>query len=202
LNVVVSALALGVIVERIYAVLFRLRIPVKGFLDAVEKQLLAGKIDRAIQICSSYPDAALPHVVRAALTHSNMGAAAVSDAIEEARTEIVPRVSKRTASLWSLANIATLIGLIGTILGLIGAFAAVAVAAPEKKAEMLSRGIAEAMYNTAFGLMIAVACIGAHLFLTQASKGIIESIDHVSVRIENLLARSRSQARRGQFESA
>lgn len=201
-NIAVSILALGIIVERIYAVFFRLRIPVKPFMDAVEKQLLAGKVDRAIQICSSYPDAALPGVIRAALTHSNLGGAAVAGAIEEAMSEVAPKVNKRTSSLWSLANIATLVGLIGTIFGLIGAFAAVAVASPDKKAEMLSNGIAEAMYNTAFGLTIAVSCIGAHLLLTGATKGIVESIEHASVRIENLLARSRSQSRRGQYESA
>ncbi len=201
-NVFISAVSIAVMGERFYAVFFRLRVPEKAFLEQVEKQLVAGKVDRAIQICASYPDAALPQVIKAALQQANHGGAAITGAIDEALLEVSPKISKRISALWSLANIATLVGLIGTIFGLIQAFGATALIAPDQKAAALSKGISEAMYNTAMGLTIAVACIIAHLLLTTSTRGMMENIEHSSARIENLLARARSQARRGQYESA
>jgi biopolymer transport protein ExbB/TolQ len=43
------------------------------------------------------------------------------------------------------------------------------------------------MYNTAFGLMIAVTCIFAHLALSGIAKRIIGDLDYYSSRLENLL---------------
>jgi biopolymer transport protein ExbB len=159
--------ALSVIAERFFVVFFRLRISDRDFLDAVEKQLNAGNMDKAIKLCQLAPNAPLARVTRAALSAVRYGPAAVTSAIDEAILEVVPQVKKRIEILWSIANIATLIGLIGTIVGLIGAFKAVAAVDPEKKTAMLTAGISEAMNNTAFGLTIAVTCIIAHMVLAR-----------------------------------
>src|SRR5439155_222806 len=85
--------------------------------------------------------------------------------------------------------IATLLGLIGTITGLIGTFKSLGAASPEQKQLLLSKGISEAMNNTAFGLGIAVTCIVAHLMLTSKSKAMIEEIEFNALKLENMLAR-------------
>jgi biopolymer transport protein ExbB/TolQ len=151
-------------------------------------------MDKAIKLCQLAPGAPLARVTRAALQAVRFGPAAVTASIDEAILEVVPLVRKRIEILWSIANIATLIGLIGTIVGLIGAFAAVAVVSPEQKAVLLTKGISEAMNNTAFGLSIAVTCIIAHMILSSATKKIAESTEYGAVKIENLLNRLRTQA--------
>ena len=88
-----------------------------------------------------------------------------------------------------LANIATLVGLIGTISGLIKTFAALAAASPAEKQAKLSTGISEAMYNTGFGLMIAVVCIASQLWLANKAKHMLEEVEFNSMKLENLLAR-------------
>ena len=70
-------------------------------------------------------------------------------------SELMPELEKRVAALWTLANIATLIGLLGTITGLIKAFGAVAHAEASQCAVILSAGISEAMWTTALGLGLA-----------------------------------------------
>ncbi len=193
INLGVFIFALSVIAERFFVVFFRLRISDRDFLDAVEKQLNAGNMDKAIKLCQLAPNAPLARVTRSALSAVRYGPAAVTAAIDEAILEVVPTVKKRIEILWSLANIATLIGLIGTIIGLIGAFKAVAAVDPEKKTAMLTAGISEAMNNTAFGLTIAVTCIVAHMILNGATKKIAEGAEYGSVKIENILARLRAQ---------
>ena len=43
------------------------------------------------------------------------------------------------------------------------------------------------MNTTAFGLIVAIPCMLAHLFLSGMTKKIVDEIDQHSVRLENLL---------------
>ncbi|MFL5263952.1 MAG: MotA/TolQ/ExbB proton channel family protein [Anaeromyxobacteraceae bacterium] len=188
-NLIASAVAVAIIVERTLALAVKLNLNAAPFMEQVQKLVMTGNVDRALKLCGAAPKAALSRVVRAGLARANRGEAEVSKALEEALMEVTPLVGKRIASLWSLANIATLLGLIGTITGLIGTFKSLGAASPEMKQIMLSRGISEAMNNTAFGLGIAVTCIVAHLLLTSKSKAMIDELEYNAVKLENLLSR-------------
>jgi biopolymer transport protein ExbB/TolQ len=191
-NLIASAVAVAIILERAVALSAKLNVNARSFMDEVQKLVLAGQNEKALKLCEAAGARALPRVVKAGLESANRGEAEVSRALEEAVLEVTPDVSKRIASLWSLANIATLLGLIGTIAGLIGTFKSLGAASPEMKQVMLSKGISEAMNNTAFGLGIAVTCIIAHLLLTSKSKAMIEEIEFNALRLENALARQRA----------
>jgi biopolymer transport protein ExbB len=186
-NLVFLTFALASIIERTVMIMFRFNVNATMFMAQIEKLVLSNNIDRAVKLCNSAPKAALPRVIRAGLTRSNRGQREVARALEEAVMEVTPLVAKRVPTLWSLANIATLTGLIGTIVGLIGTFKSLAAASPEMKQQMLSAGISEAMNNTAFGLIIAVICILAHMLLNTKSKAIIEEVEFHALRLENLL---------------
>jgi len=188
-NVVTSAVAIAIIVERIVVLAFKLNLNAAPFMEQVQKLVLSGNVDRAVKLCGAAPNAALSRVIRAGLTRANRGEQEVARSLEEAVLEVTPLVSKRIQPLWSLANIATLVGLIGTITGLIGTFKSLGAATPDMKQVMLSKGISEAMNNTAFGLTIAVVCIVAHLMLTSKAKAMIEEIEYNALRLENLLGR-------------
>ncbi len=188
-NLVTSVVAVAIIVERIIVLAFRLNLNAGPFMEQIQKLVLSGNVDRAVKLCGAAPDAALSRVVRAGLTRANKGDQEVSRALEEAVLEVTPAIGRRIAALWSLANVATLVGLIGTITGLIGTFRSLSAASPEMKQVMLSKGIAEAMNNTAFGLTIAVTCIVAHLLLTSKAKAMIEEVEYNALRIENMLSR-------------
>jgi biopolymer transport protein ExbB/TolQ len=188
-NVVVSAVSIAIIVERIVVLAFRLNLNAAPFMEQVQKLVLSGNVDRAVKLCGAAPNAALSRVIRAGLTRANRGEQEVARALEESVLEVTPLISKRVAPLWSLANIATLVGLVGTIVGLIGTFKSLGAATPDMKQVMLSKGISEAMNNTAFGLTIAVVCIVAHLMLSSKAKAMIDDIEYNALRLENLLGR-------------
>src|SRR6266702_844323 len=124
-NLVVSAIVVAVIIERTVFQLTRYRVNSKEFFAQVKKLVTAGNIDRAIKLCDAgdYPTLQL---VKAGLTHANKGPDEIDAAMSEKIGELKPAVEKRIGSLWSLANIATLVGLLGTVLGLIHTFGAVA----------------------------------------------------------------------------
>jgi hypothetical protein len=188
INLVVSAIVIAMIIERAAFQLSKYRVNSKEFFAQVKKLVSAGNIDRAIKLCDAgdYPTLQL---VKSGLTHANKGPDEIDAAMSEKLGELKPAVEKRIGSLWSLANIATLVGLLGTVLGLIHTFGAVAapgLSAADKQ-RVLASGIAEAMYNTAFGLGIAVTCMVAHLILHQRSKNIQHDLDATQERVFNLL---------------
>ena len=169
--------------------MFRYNLNAAPFMEQVTKLVLTGNVDRAVKLCGAAPNAPLAKVIRAGLTRANRGELEVAKAVEEAILEHTPPIQTRIGWLWSLANIATLIGLLGTVTGLITTFNAVSdprLSAAQRQAQ-LSLGISEAMYNTAFGLGIAVTCMIAHLFLHQRSKNIQHDLDATQERVFNLL---------------
>ncbi len=191
-NVVSLSVALAIVIERVVRLLFTYNLNAGPFMEQVQKLVLSGNVDRAVKLCGAAPDTALARVVRAGLTRANRGELEVAKAIEESIMEVTPSIQNRISALWSMANIATLLGLIGTIIGLIGAFKSLGAVSADKRSEVLSKGISEAMNNTAFGLGIAVTCIIAHLLLTARAKGMIEEVELNSLKLENLLARKSS----------
>ncbi len=188
LNLVVSAVVITIIIERAAFQLGRYRVNSREFFAQIKKLVAAGNIDRAIKLCdaSDYP---ILQLVKAGLTHANKGADEIDAALSEKLSELKPQVEKRVAALWSLANIATLIGLIGTVSGLITTFASISVPglSAADKQRMLSNGIAEAMYNTGFGLGIAVLCMIAHVLIHTRSKNIQHDLESTTERVFNLL---------------
>jgi biopolymer transport protein ExbB/TolQ len=188
MNLVVSAVVITIIIERTAFQLGRYRVNSKEFFAQIKKLVAAGNVDRAIKLCdaSDYP---ILQLVKAGLTHANKGADEIDAALSEKLSELKPAVEKRIGALWSLANIATLIGLIGTVSGLINTFGAIAAQGLSQadKQRMLSNGIAEAMYNTAFGLMIAVICMIAHVLLHTRAKNIQHDLESTTERVFNLL---------------
>jgi biopolymer transport protein ExbB/TolQ len=184
---VVSVMGLGIIVERFIFLFFKYNINATAFMAQIQKLVMANNIDRAIKLCNAAPNAALPKVIKAGLTRANKGETEIQNAVEEATLEVIPHIQKRTPALQGVANVATLLGLLGTIVGLIEAFAALEFARPDDRQKVLSRGIALAMNTTAFGLIVAIPCIFAHMILSGTTKRIIDEIDQYSVKLQNLL---------------
>jgi biopolymer transport protein ExbB/TolQ len=166
----------------------RYRVNSKEFFAQVKKLVLAGNIDRAIKLCEA-DDYPILQLVKAGLTHANKGPDEIDASLSEKLSELKPQSEKRIGALWSLANIATLIGLLGTVSGLIGTFGAIAAPglSQSDKQRMLSNGIAEAMYNTALGLGIAVFCMITHIILHTRSKTIQHDLEGTMERTFNML---------------
>lgn len=189
-NLVVSAIVVAIVIERTVFQLTKYRVNSKEFFAQVRKLVQANNLDRAIKLCEAgngaYPTLQL---VKAGLTVANRGADEIDAAMSEKLGELKPAVEARIGTLWSLANIATLLGLLGTVSGLIKTFKSVSSAniSASERQQKLAAGISEAMSNTAFGLGIAVTCMIAHLILHARSKSIQHDLDGTQERVFNLL---------------
>ncbi|MBM4292635.1 MAG: MotA/TolQ/ExbB proton channel family protein [Deltaproteobacteria bacterium] len=185
---VMSIIALAVMVDRFIFLYLRHNVNAVAFMEDIKRHVQAGHLENAIKSCNAVKDSALARVVKEGLTHANRSPGEIQNAIEEATLEVAPEITKRGTLLQNIANIATLLGLLGTIVGLIDAFSALAtITDPEQQTKMLTNGISVAMNTTAFGLIVAIPCLLAHVMLSAVTKKIIDEIEHYSVKIENLL---------------
>jgi len=185
---VMNIIALGVMVERFIFLYLRHNVNAVAFMEEIKRHVQAGHLENAIKSCNAVKDSALARVIKEGLTHANRSPSEIQNAISEATLEVTPEITKRGTLLQNLANIATLLGLLGTIVGLIEAFSALAtITDPEQQTKMLTNGISVAMNTTAFGLIVAIPCLLAHVMLSSVTKKILDEIEHYSVKIENLL---------------
>lgn len=155
----VGLLTVAIIVERFLS-LSKLQLDKDDVIDKVLGMVLRGDLRGAITFCDSKP-APLTNTLKAGLVQAanKRPDEEIQVAMDGAALKETPRLEGWTAFLAVFGNVATLIGLLGTIVGLITAFGAVSDADPAKKAELLSKGIAEALNCTAFGLLIAIPAI-------------------------------------------
>lgn len=182
---VVSALALAVAIERIYALYFVYNTDIGKVYSEIDRAIRNGEDDKALSIVEPYKKSAVGFVLANGISKAKHGQESASSAVEVSTLEVTPKVTKRTGSLGGLASIATLLGLLGTVMGLIEAFRVVAEAPADQKSVLLTKAIAVAMNTTAFGLTVAIPTTLIYLLLTGITKKILDDVDVYSLKLES-----------------
>lgn len=193
----VGIAALVIVIERMYALMFRYNIDGARFINEIRKYVMANDIAGAINYCNKEPELAICRVVKSGLTKANRTKGEIREAVNEAILEVMPGLEKGLGFLPAFANISTLLGLLGTVSGLIASFAATQATDPASRALLLAGGIAEAMHCTAFGLIIAIPTLFFHSFLHRKSVRIIDDVDQASVKLINMLSGMPGQDAKG-----
>lgn len=185
---VISAIAIAVITERLFYYYVHCRINAKGLLTQITRMVRAGDVEKARQLCAK-TKTPLSAILESALWHFQQQEPdnEIQNAVDEIALRELPRIQRRTHYLSLFANVSTLLGLLGTIFGMQESFTALAAADPSQKATVLARGIAMAMNCTALGLIVAISCMVLYSILGAKANTIIEEIDESSVRLLNFL---------------
>lgn len=157
------------------------------FVRKVQFYLADKKIDAAISECDKQKGS-VGNVMKAGLRKykemittegltTDQKVLAIQKEVEEATALELPMLEKNLVFLSTLASVSTLLGLLGTVTGMIRAFANLGDSAGGEASRELSRGIAEALYNTALGIgSSALAIITYNIFTTKID-GITHGID-------------------------
>ena len=93
--------------------------------------------------------------LRAVIADPRVTEATLRDTFETAGRSAVHRMERYLNSLGTIASAAPLLGLLGTVIGMIEIFGSQAPTGGNNPA-LLAHGISVALYNTAFGLIIAI----------------------------------------------
>ena len=93
--------------------------------------------------------------IRAVIADPRTSEAALRGTFESAGRAAVHRIERYLNTLGTIASAAPLLGLMGTVIGMIEIFGSQTPTGGNNPA-LLAHGISVALYNTAFGLMIAI----------------------------------------------
>lgn len=181
------AISIAFIIERTIRLFLQMNINGRSFMAEIQTYLLNNDLDGAIRVCNGARTAALPRVIKAGLMRASRSEEQIQNALDAASLEVIPQLERNLPYLALIANVATLLGLLGTISGLIRSFAAIANADPAQRQALLSAGISEAMFATAFGLVVAIATMIFHSVLSSKASRIVSEIDEHSVKLLDLL---------------
>ena len=96
--------------------------------------------------------------LRAVITDPRITEVSLRNAFEAAGRAAVHRLERYLNTLGTIASAAPLLGLMGTVIGMIEIFGSQAPTGGNNPA-LLAHGISVALYNTAFGLMIAIPAL-------------------------------------------
>jgi biopolymer transport protein ExbB len=105
--------------------------------------------------------AVLASGLRAVIAEPRLTEAAMRDVFESAGRAAVHRLERYLNPLGTIASTAPLLGLLGTVIGMIEIFGSQAPTGANNPA-VLAHGISMALYNTAFGLMVAIPSLMAY----------------------------------------
>jgi biopolymer transport protein ExbB len=95
--------------------------------------------------------------IRAAMAEPRISEANLRSAFESAGKEAVHGLERNLNALGTIASAAPLLGLLGTVIGMIEIFGASGASGSAGGNPMeLAHGISVALYNTAFGLIVAI----------------------------------------------
>jgi len=156
--ILASIIAVGLIIERSFFLRTN-RVAPPALLDEVIKELKQrGVSDNMLaRLSASSP---LGRVFAAGLKNIKSPPEAMKESIEEAGRTISHDLARFLTTLGTIASISPLLGLFGTLVGMIEIFGAQTPTG--NSPAVLAHGISVALYNTAFGLIVAIPSMIAY----------------------------------------
>jgi biopolymer transport protein ExbB len=150
--ILASVIAVGLIIERLMF-LRNKRIAPPGLLDEVIKELKQRGVSDGMlaKLAASSP---LGSIFAVGLKNIKSTPEVMKESVDEAGRAVSHDLGRFLTTLGTIASISPLLGLFGTVVGMIEIFGS--QTAVGNSPAILAHGISVALYNTAFGLIVAI----------------------------------------------
>jgi biopolymer transport protein ExbB len=119
----------------------------------------------------------------------------IETAMQDKSVGIQNALEKHLDVLSMIASAAPLMGLLGTVIGMIEIFAVQGSGA--QTPEAIAAGIAVALYNTAFGLIVAIPALVAYRLFRIRINGLLEDMGNSLKPFEDLLKQHTNSRKAG-----
>ena len=174
-----SIVAVALIIERLIT-LRRSKILPEGLLEKVVGELRqTGATPEMInRVALSSP---LGRVLAAGLRNVRSPREVMKESIEETGRAVVHDLERFLTTLGTIASISPLMGLFGTVVGMIEIFGAQAPGGSNP--QQLAHGISIALYNTGFGLVIAMPSMIFWRHFRATVDGLVVEMEQQAIRL-------------------
>ncbi|MFZ2657882.1 MAG: MotA/TolQ/ExbB proton channel family protein [Victivallales bacterium] len=176
-----SVVAAFIFLEKLFY-LHRVQVNVGDLVKGLLNVLKRGNIVEAVSLCDDTPGPAA-HVLRSAILSYEQGDDDISQSIQDASLDEIPRLESRMNILATIAYIAPLLGLLGTVLGMIDVFNQIKEVGAFVNSKNLASGISKALYTTGGGLCVAIPCYLAYNYLVSRIEAITLDMEKAASEI-------------------
>ena len=189
-----SVAALALIFERATA-LRRSRIAPTGLVDEVLQVLRQGmpSNDTLGKLAgNSALGALLASGIRMVVQDPRCTETLLRDGFEAAGRSAAHQLDRYLNALATIASAAPLLGLLGTVIGMIEIFGSQSPGSGGNPAQ-LAHGISVALYNTAFGLMVAIPSLMCHRYFRGRVNDYLHDMEQGAARVLHHLLRMQAR---------
>jgi biopolymer transport protein ExbB len=178
-----SIIAVALIIERSIA-LRRSRIVPSGLLQQVLSEV-GNKSITPQMVRNLEAHSPLGRVLAAGLRNRDASREVMKETIEEVGRSVTHHLEHYLTTLGTIASIAPLMGLFGTVVGMIEMFGAQGVSNSDPIA--LAHGISTALYNTGFGILIAIPSMIFWRHFRALVSGFVIDMEQQAIRLVEVL---------------
>ena len=175
---IASVISVTVIIERLLY-LRAARILPPNLLPEVSAVTRSGSVDAEVveRLESNSP---LGRVLAAGMRNREASREVMKEAIEEAGRAAAHQLERYLTTLGTIATLAPLMGLFGTVIGMIELFGATGGVGADPL--QVAHGISVALYNTGFGLAVAMPSLVFHRHFHALVDGFVIDMEQQAVR--------------------
>ncbi len=173
-----SVVALSIIVERFLS-LRRSRILPAALLPEVIQLARAGRVNAEL-ISELELNSPLGRVLAAGMRRQHASREKIKEAMEEAGHAVAHELERYLNALGTVATLAPLLGLFGTVVGMIELFGVQTPVGVDPA--HFAHGISVALYNTGFGLAVAMPALVFYRFFRGLVDSLLVDMEQQSLR--------------------
>jgi biopolymer transport protein ExbB len=178
-----SIIALALIIERSVSLRGGRIIPPDLFNQVVSLYQSQGVTEPMVEKLAQ--DSPLGTVLAAGLRNHQSSRYVMKEAIEEAGRAVAHDLGRFLTTLGTIATAAPLLGLFGTVIGMIEIFGSQAPSGTNP--QQLAHGISIALYNTAFGIGIAVPSLIFYRHFRHKVDTLIVEMEELATKLIDIL---------------
>lgn len=175
-----SIVGLSIFLQKMWTLRAKRVIP-EEFLNDLYRLISMRKIGEAT-VLSRANGSSIARIASAALINSDKSKEELKEEIEEAGRKEALELGRYIEGLGAISNVSTLLGLLGTISGMIKIFKVISEQ-PIVNPPSLAGGISEALYTTAFGLLVAIPAYIAYKYTSGKADALTSEMEEEGRRI-------------------
>ncbi len=168
-------LGLAIIIERFFNLRYY-RVVNSEFFEKIKQLLSQKKFDTALSVVNTEANSVVKPILFEAIVNRDLPEEELKELIEQAGKKSAKALEKNLTTLSTIVAIEPLLGLLGTVTGMIKVFAVIS-AKGLGHADLLAKGISEALITTAAGLSIAIPFLVFYNILA-------EKVENITIELE------------------
>nr|WP_233160777.1 MotA/TolQ/ExbB proton channel family protein [Aquitalea sp. ASV11] len=175
-----SVISLAIIFERLFSLRASLIVPDGLLAQTVAEYRRAGASAELLQLLQTHSP--LGKLFAAGLRNVGVSREVMKDAIEDEGRVVAHQLERFLNTLGTIAAMAPLLGLLGTVIGMIEIFGSQAPGGSSNP-QQLAHGISIALYNTAFGLIVAIPSMMFYRHFRARVDGLLVEMEAQAVKL-------------------